>query len=94
MTTIAVTTETDSQHGWAFTVQVGDNGRCREHRVALSWRDYDHWSHGRVAPERVVEAAMRYMLDRGPADDIDERFDCAVIRRYYPQVDRELPSML
>lgn len=94
MTTIAVTTETDVQNGWTFTVQVGENGSAREHHITLGWRDYDHWSHGRVAPERVVEAIMRYMLEHGPADDIDERFDAALIRRYYPEVDRELPGML
>jgi len=49
---------------------------------------------GRVAPEKVVDAAFRFLLDREPASSILENFDCAVIRRYFPEVDRELPKMM
>ncbi len=94
MTDINVKTETDSSRGWTFAVDLTTNGHTHEYTVTLSWSDYDHWSHGRVAPERVVEAAFEFLLDREPADAILSRFDCAVIRRYFPEVDRELPKLV
>ncbi len=94
MAEIDVKTETDSSRGWRFTVEVNDDGRTHEYTVDLSWSDYDHWSHGRVAPEKVVHHAFRFLLQREPASAILSKFDCAVIRRYFPEVDRELPGML
>jgi len=93
MPTIHVKTETDSDHGWTFAVElIDEDGGHHEYDVKLSWSDYDHWSHGRVAPERVVEEAFSFLLEREPASSILSKFDCAVIRRYFPEVDRELPK--
>ena len=62
--------------------------------MTLSWSDYDLWSHGRVAPEKAVHAAFKFLLAHEPAMSILARFDCSLIRRYFPNVDRELPSLL
>ena len=94
MAEIAIQTESESGNGWTFHVQITDDGRTHEYDVTLSWSDYDHWSRGQVAPERVVEAAMAFLLEREPATAILPRFDCAVIRRYFPEVDRKLPKLL
>ncbi len=94
MTDINVQTETDSPRGWTFTVALEDNGKRYDFSVKLSWSDYDHWSHGRVAPERVVQAAFEFLLQREPADMILGEFDCAIIRRYFPEVDSELAKLL
>ena len=63
-------------------------------KVTLSWADYDLWCHGRVAPQRVVQAAFEFLLSRENASSILSKFDCSVIRRYFPEVDRELPKMI
>ncbi len=94
MTTIQVTTEQDSPRGWRFTVDLQADQQNRRFDVTLSWSDYDHWSHGRVAPEKVIEGIFRFLLDKEPASAIMPKFDCAVVRRYFPQVDRELPGRL
>ena len=62
--------------------------------MTLGWSDYDLWSRGRVPPERVVRAAMQFLLAREPVTSILRKFDCAVIRRYFAEVDRELPRMV
>jgi len=92
MAQITVKTETDSSRGWTFAVELADNGRTHEYTVMLSWSDYDHWSHGRVAPERVIQAVFEFLLERESAGQILSKFDCAIIRRYFPEVDRELPK--
>ena len=64
------------------------------YQVTLSWPDYDLWSHGRVAPEKVVHAAFEFLLAHEPATSILSKFDCSLIRRYFPEVDAELPKMI
>jgi hypothetical protein len=94
MAEIEILNETESQRQWTYQVRVFDDGRVHEHEVTLSWSDYDLWSHGRVAPERVVRAAFQFLLQREAASSILGRFDCSVIRRYFPDVDQELPKLI
>ncbi|MCX5660807.1 MAG: hypothetical protein NTW19_13960 [Planctomycetota bacterium] len=94
MTTIAIGIETEGKNNWAYDVRVQQAGKDYDFRVTLSWSDYEHWSHGRVAPERVVRAAFEFLLAREPAAEILPKFDCSIIRRYFTDVDAELPAML
>lgn len=94
MATIEIGTETEGKNHWAYEVAVRDNGHVYRYQVTLGWSDYDLWSHGRVAPERVVKAALGFLLEKEPAESIQSKFDCAVIRRYFPEVDRELPGKI
>lgn len=43
------------------------------------------------SPERCIEAAFRFLLDREPRQAILRRFDVSVIARYFPEFERELP---
>jgi hypothetical protein len=95
MATINVKSETDNPSGWTFEVELIDEaGALHDYTVTLSWRDYDHWCRGQVKPSRVVESAFEFLLAREPAGAILRKFDCAVIRRYFSDVDRELPRLL
>lgn len=94
MAEIDVGTETEGPHGWAYEVRVFDAGKTHAYHVTLSFSDYDHWSHGRVAPSKVVEKAFVFLLEREPATRILPKFDCSVIRRYFPEVDKELPKLI
>lgn len=94
MADIEIGQETESENHWSYDVRVFDQGRTHEHQVTLSFQDYDHWSHGRVAPSQVVRAAFAFLLDREPAGAILSKFDCSVIRRYFPEVDQELAKYL
>lgn len=94
MPQIQVGIETEGATHWAYEVAVQAGGETYDYNVTLSWSDYDLWSHGRVSPEKVVQAAFRYLLERETAADILTKFDCSVIRRFFPDVDSELPTML
>ncbi|MGB0766715.1 MAG: hypothetical protein ACPGYV_03280 [Phycisphaeraceae bacterium] len=94
MAEIEVGEETEAGNHWAYDVRVFDAGRTHDFRVTLSFQDYDLWSRGRVAPSRVIDAAFRFLLANEPADAILSKFDCSLIRRYFPQVDEALPEML
>lgn len=94
MAEIEVGPETEGDNAWAYEVRVFDGGRTHRYDVTLSFSDYDHWSRGRVAPSRVVERAFEYLLERESPGSILAKFDCSVIRRYFPEVDKELPKMI
>lgn len=94
MADIEVGEETEASNHWAYAVSVFDGGRKHDYAVTLSFQDYDLWSRGRVSPSRVVETAFQFLLANEPAGSIMSKFDCSVIRRYFPQVDQELPEML
>jgi hypothetical protein len=46
---------------------------------------------GKHTPERCVEVAFRFLLDREPKESILGRFDATAISRYFPEFEREMP---
>ena len=69
------------------------NGESR-HRVAMTRATWQRLTSGKHAPERCIEAAFRFLLDREPKESILTRFDVTVIARYFPEFERELPRYL
>jgi len=89
LVTVEVKTEEDVGRGWRYLVGVvREDGRTSEHTVRLAWVDHEHWSGGRAAPSRVIEALVRYLVEReGEGREIPETFDASTVRRWYPDVD-------
>jgi hypothetical protein len=77
----------------AFDVEVAEGRGATRHRVTLSAADFARLAAG-AAPERMVEAAFRFLLDREAKESILSRFDVSVIARYFPEFERELPRYL
>jgi hypothetical protein len=76
-----------------FEVAIRGAGGETRHNVTISRATYEHLSGGHT-PERCIEAAFRFRLDREPKESILRRFDVTVISRYFPEFERELPSYL
>jgi hypothetical protein len=55
---------------------------------------YQRLTGGKHTPERFLDAAFRFLLDREPKESILNRFDAAIIERYFPEFERELPHYL
>ncbi|MFZ1963972.1 MAG: hypothetical protein WAU78_11015 [Roseiarcus sp.] len=77
----------------AFDVVVAEPNGTTRHRVALTRADLARLA-GARAPERLIEAAFRFLIDREPKESILTRFDLSVIARYFPEFERELPRYL
>ncbi len=93
VTQVLVESETESGHGWRYGVRITHaDGHVSEHTVTLAWVDHDHWSGGRLAPSRVVEAVVTSLLAH--TADLPAAFDAARARRLVPEFDRELKSTL
>ena len=75
-----------------FEVAVVD-GTTTRHEVTMSAADFERLAQGRT-PDRVIEAAFRFLLDREPKESILRSFDVSVIGRYFPEFERKLPDYL
>ena len=79
---------------YEFEVVVKERGTETRHRVTLA-----HSTHGDLAgegasPERVIEAAFEFLLEREPKESILSRFDVTVISRYFPSFEKDLGRYL
>jgi hypothetical protein len=88
--TVEIKTEEETGRGWVYHAAVKQKGQTTEHTVTLAWVDHELWSGGRVAPSKVVEALIEFVLDQGR--EVPRAFDAATVRRWFPEVDRELPG--
>ena len=74
-----------------FDVVVRQGKGESRHHVTMSRDTYRQLTAGKHSPERCVEAAFRFLLDREAKESILARFDMTVISRYFPEFERELP---
>ena len=77
-----------------FDVTVREGQGETRHNVTMSRETYERLTAGEHTPERCLEAAFRFLLDREPKEAILGRFDVTVIARYFPEFERELPRYL
>jgi hypothetical protein len=77
-----------------FEVVVREGGGETGHRVTMSREMCERLTAGKHTPERCLEAAFRFLLDREPKESILGRFDATVISRYFPEFEQELPRYL
>ena len=77
-----------------FEVIVREGKGETHHDVTMSRETYERLTAGKGTPERCLDAAFRFLLDREPKESIIGRFDVTVISRYSPEFERELPRYL
>ncbi len=76
----------------SFAVTVRERGSVSHHEVTMSSQAFAKQTGG--APEQVIEAAFRFLLDREAKESILARFDLSTIARYFPEFERKLPDYL
>jgi hypothetical protein len=77
-----------------FEVVVREGAGETNHRVTMSKDLCSRLTGGQFTPEQCIEASFRFLLDREPKESILRSFDVAVISRYFPEYERELPDYL
>ena len=78
--------------GFAVTVREPDGQTS--HQVSMSHQTWQRLSGGNYTPERCIDAAFRFLLDREPKESILRRFDVTLIAHYFPAFERDLPGYL
>jgi hypothetical protein len=86
--------QTAAQDPFAFEVVVREGKGETRHQVTMSRETCERLTSGKHRPERCLEAAFRFLLDREPKESILRRFDVTVISRYFPEFEREIPRYL
>jgi hypothetical protein len=77
-----------------FEVLVREGSGETRHHVTMSREMCDRLTAGKHTPERCLEAAFHFLLDREPKESILGHFDTTVISHYFPEFERELPRYL
>jgi hypothetical protein len=91
---IEVTRRTSARNPLAFEVIIWDGRGETRHQVTIAETMVDRVTGGKHSPERCIEAAFRFLLDREPKESILRHFDVAVISGYFPEFEQELPRYL
>jgi len=79
---------------FAFDVLVREGESETRHHVTMSRATAERLTTGQHTAEHCLAAAFRFLLDREPKESILGRFDVEVIKRYFPEFERELPRYL
>ena len=82
-----------SEHPAGSLADASTPSQETRHEVSLSWVDYEHWSHGRVAPERVARAVVESLIDAQWLP-LPPRFDAATARRWLAHLDDAVRARL
>jgi hypothetical protein len=77
-----------------FEVVVREGKSETRHHVTMSPEMCERLTGGKHTPERYLEAAFRFLLDREPKESILRDFDVLAISRYFPDFEREMPRYL
>jgi len=78
----------------SFAVTVREPGGESFHQVFMSQQTWQRLTGGKYPPERCIDAAFRFLLDREPKEAILGRFDVTLIAQYFPEFERELARYL
>lgn len=78
-----VEVEVQRLEGERFGVTIVEDGSKSVHEVTATKKEIDLLC-GDCEPERVVEASIRFLLDREPKESIMNRFDLDVIASFFP----------
>ena len=81
----------DASH---FRVRVIEAGSESTHQVTLDPQDCARLAGGAAQPEELIRKSFEFLLEREPKESILARFDLSVIRRYYPEYEREIRKRL
>ena len=77
-----------------FEVVVREGKSETRHHVTMSQEMCERLTAGKHTPERCLEAAFQFLLDREPKESILRRFDVTAISRYFPEFEREIAHYL
>ena len=85
---------TAEQDPLIFEVVVREGKGETRHQVTMSRDTCERLTSGKHTPERCLEAAFKFLLDREPKESILRRFDVTAIARYFPEFEQEIPRYL
>lgn len=86
--------QTGKSDPFEFSVVVRQANGATRHHVTMKKSTYERLGGGAVTPERVIEAAFEFLLERERKETILTHFDVTVISQYFPEFERKLMAGL
>ena len=77
-----------------FQVTVRDEGGTSRHQVTMAQATYRKLTGGKVSPDRCIQAAFEYLLQRESKESILSNFDMTMISAYFPTFGSEFKDYL
>ncbi len=83
-----------------FVVNVREGKSQTEHRVSFDDEYYESLTAGKreetreISKETVIEKSFEFLLKREPKESILSSFDMRVIKRYFPEYEKEIKRAL
>lgn len=71
-----------TEDGWRCLVRLGSEHGAAEHEVTLDRATLDDLAPG-ATPEALVDASIRFLLEREPPEAILRSFELPIIARYF-----------
>lgn len=79
--------------GPIYDVTVEDGSGSSSHEVAVWPSDLQRYA-PEAAPEDLIEASFRFLLEREPKESILRKFELPVIERYFPDYAARIAHMI
>ncbi len=76
-----------------FAVIVEERCGKTEHTVTLDDEYYRDLTQGKITKEELVKKSFEFLLDRESKESILSKFDMKVIKRYFPEFEREIRAL-
>jgi hypothetical protein len=78
----------------SYAVRVIEGKSESSHHVTLAEKDYARLTSGKVSRDELIRRSFEFLLEHESKESILERFDLAVISRYFPQYEREIKKRI
>ena len=77
---------------FAVTVTVEERSGKTEHTVTLDDDYYRDLTRGSITKEELIKRSFEFLLERESKESILSRFNLQVIKRYFPEFEREITT--
>ncbi len=77
-----------------FAVTVREGSGSTRHEVSMTQTTYQKLTGGKVSPERCIQGAFAFLLERESKESILRSFDVTVISRYFSDFERKIEEYL
>lgn len=92
MAEIEARREAEDERGYRLRVTVAEEGGTSAHEVTLARGDLERLGRPGESPEGFVRRCFAFLLEREPKESILDRFDVAVIGRYFPEFEATISA--
>lgn len=90
MADIKVSLVSDDNEEYTYDVEVNEGGSATEHRIVLTFEDYEALEEVYTDPEELIKKSFEFLLEREPKESILGEFNLMDIGKNFPEYQEEV----